>query len=187
MASFLRQLPRQSCIASLRKTTTQVSKQPIATCQILRQAIHTTSLTPDADKTFSSSASVRIPPPQDIYRHNDKIESMTNEELNDPTTIPGFLSLIHSPPLDRASTPRNALVGTVVSDKMQKTVNVEVDRYKIIPKYRKRMKYSKKFMAHDEHEVCKEGDLVMITPCQRISRKKHFRVHEIIKRKGGVW
>ena len=73
-------------------------------------------------------------------------------------------------------------MGRVVSDKMQKTVNVQVDRYKIVPKYRKRMKYSKKFMAHDEEEVCKEGDLVMIVPCQKISRRKHFRVHEIIKK-----
>jgi len=48
------------------------------------------------------------------------------------------------------------------------------------------MKYSKKFMAHDEDEVCKEGDLVMIVPCQRISRKKHFRVYEIIRQKGSM-
>jgi len=111
---------------------------------------------------------------------------MTNEELNDPSTIPGFSTLIHSPPLDRTATPRNALVGKVVSDKMNKTVNVEVDRYKIIPKYGKRVKYSKKFMAHDEEEICKEGDLVMIVPCQRISRKKHFRVFEIIRQKGNM-
>jgi len=63
-------------------------------------------------------------------------------------------------------------------------VNVAVDRYRIIPKYRKRMKYTKKFMAHDEGEECREGDLVMIVPCQRVSKKKHFRVREIIKAKG---
>jgi small subunit ribosomal protein S17 len=108
---------------------------------------------------------------------------MTNEQLLDPSTIPGFTTLIHSPPRNSTSTPRNALVGTVVSDKMDKTVNVQVDRYKIIPKYQKRMKYSRKFMAHDEKEVCGVGDLVMIVPCQKISRKKHFRVHEIIRSK----
>ena len=109
---------------------------------------------------------------------------MTNEQLSNPTTIPGFTTLIHSPPRDRNSIPRNALIGKVVSDKMMKTVNVAVDRYKIIPKYRKRVKYTKKFMAHDEEEVCKEGDLVMIAPCHRISRHKHFRVHEILRTKG---
>jgi len=67
---------------------------------------------------------------------------------------------------------------------MSKTVNVEVNRYKIIPKYRKKLKYTKKLMAHDEKEVCKDGDLVLIVPCQRISKRKHFRVHEIIRPKG---
>lgn len=120
---------------------------------------------------------------QVIYKHQEDVSKMTNEQLLDPSTIPGFTTLIHSPPRNSTSTPRNALVGTVVSDKMDKTVNVQVDRYKIIPKYQKRMKYSRKFMAHDEKEVCGVGDLVMIVPCQKISRKKHFRVHEIIRSK----
>jgi small subunit ribosomal protein S17 len=127
--------------------------------------------------------SVNLPDPSTIFGYDEDIKNMTDEDLNDITTIPGFTTLIHSMPRDE-TTPRNALVGKVVSDKMQKTVNVAVDRYKIIPKYRKRKKYTKKFFAHDEHEVCATGDLVMIVPCQRISRHKHFRVHEIIKRKG---
>lgn len=118
-----------------------------------------------------------------IYKYNEEVSKMTNEELINPSTIPGFSTLIHSPPRSSTSTPRNALVGTVVSDKMDKTVNVQVERYKIIPKYKKRMKYSRKFMAHDEKEVCGVGDLVMIVPCQKISKMKHFRVHEIIRSK----
>jgi len=172
MASLLRQLPRQRVISSL-QTANRNSLSLFS-----NTSIHQASQ-PCAH--FSS-----LPPPTSIYRYNEPIENMTNEELNDPSTIPGFSTLIHSPPLDRTSTPRNALVGKVVSDKMNKTVNVEVDRYKIIPKYGKRVKYSKKFMAHDEEEVCKEGDLVMIVPCQRISRKKHFRVFEIIRQKGNM-
>jgi small subunit ribosomal protein S17 len=109
---------------------------------------------------------------------------MTNEQLADPTTIPGFTTLIHSPPKDRSTTPRNALFGKVVSTKMQKTVNVEVNRFKIHPKYHKRMRYTRKFMAHDEDEVCHEGDWVVIAPCQKMSKKKHFRVHEIVRQKG---
>jgi ribosomal protein S17 len=77
------------------------------------------------------------------------IANMTDEELLDTSTIPGW-ELIHSPP---RKFPRGALVGTVVSDKMQKTVNVAVDRYRLVPKIRKRVKYTRKFMAHDEHEV----------------------------------
>jgi small subunit ribosomal protein S17 len=108
--------------------------------------------------------------------------NMTNRELEDSSTIPGW-DLIHSPPKDR-SVPRGALVGTVVSTKMQKTVNVAVDRYKIHAKYRKRLRYTKKFMAHDENEVANTGDLVMIAPCHRISKHKHFMMREIIRAKG---
>lgn len=109
------------------------------------------------------------------------LSEMTNQELSDMSTIPGF-HLVHNPP--RRNTPRGALVGTVVSDKMQKTVNVAVDRYRIVPKYRKRLRHTKKFMAHDEFEVCNMGDLVMIVPCQKISKHKHFIVREIIRPKG---
>jgi len=106
---------------------------------------------------------------------------MSNEELADTSTIPGW-EFIHTPP--RTNIPRGALVGTVVSDKMQKTVNVAVDRYRIVPKIRKRIKYTRKFMAHDENEVANMGDLVMIVPCQRISRHKHFMLREIVRAKG---
>lgn len=108
------------------------------------------------------------------------LQHMSIKELSDMSTIPGW-NLVHNPP---RKNPRGALVGRVVSDKMQKTVNVAVDRYKIIPKYRKRWRFTKKFMAHDEHEVCNMGDLVMIVPCQKISRHKHFMVREIIRPKG---
>ena len=108
---------------------------------------------------------------------------MTNEELKDTSTIPGW-ELIISPPKDKESIPVGALVGTVVSTKMMKTVNVAVDRYRVHPKYRKRLRYTKKFMAHDEAEVASMGDVVMIVPCQRISRHKHFMLREIIRAKG---
>lgn len=137
--------------------------------------------TPRSLSTTSQNQS--LPDPGIFAEYDEDIKKMSNEDLNDVTTIPGFTTLIHSMPRSEMA-PRNALVGKVVSDKMQKTVNVAVDRYKIIPKYRKRKKYTNKFFAHDEHETCAVGDLVMIVPCQRLSRHKHFIVHEIIKRKG---
>ena len=101
-----------------------------------------------------------------------------------PENIPGW-ELVHSPP---RKLPRGALVGTVVSDKMQKTVNVAVDRYRVVPIYRKRRKYTKKFMAHDEEEVCRPGDLVMIVPAGRkLSKHKTFIVREVVKAKGQVY
>lgn len=108
---------------------------------------------------------------------------MTNDDLKDVSTIPGW-DLIHSPPKDKETIPRGALVGTVVSTKMSKTVNVAVDRYRVHRKYHKRLRYTKKFMAHDEAEVANTGDLVMIVPCQRISKHKHFMLREIIRAKG---
>jgi small subunit ribosomal protein S17 len=118
----------------------------------------------------------------DLLERHD-YSHMTNEDLKKTSTIPGW-DLIHSPPKDKETIPRGALVGTVVSTKMQKTVNVAVDRYKIHPKYRKRMRYTKKFMAHDDAEVANMGDMVMIVPCQRISKHKHFMLREIIRSKG---
>lgn len=127
-----------------------------------------------------------------------RYEGMTNEELLDGSTIAPraeshtgsvvhtWDSLIHSPPIrDKNKTlPKGTLVGTVVSTKMQKTVNVAVDRYKVHKKYKKRVRYTRKFMAHDEAEVARDGDLVMIVPSQKISKNKHFVLREILRAKG---
>ena len=114
----------------------------------------------------------------------NKFADMSNEQLMDNSTIPGWDYLIHSPPINKAEIPKGALVGTVVSTKMQKTVNVAVDRFKTHKKYRKRMRYTRKFMAHDEEEVARDGDTVLIVPCQRISKNKHFMIREIVRPKG---
>jgi small subunit ribosomal protein S17 len=136
------------------------------------------------NRSFSTNPSAAHPIlVEDTIPFNSFIENipnMSNEELEDSTSIPGW-DLIHSPP---RKYPRGALIGVVVSDKMDKTINVAVDRYKIVPKIRKRMKYTRKFMAHDESEVANMGDLVMITPCHRISKRKHFMLREIVKAKG---
>jgi len=128
----------------------------------------------DDDGISRSSSSSELPLQQEDFSR------MTNEELIDTSTIPGW-DLIHSPP---GRMPRGALVGTVVSTRMQKTVNVAVDRYRIVPKIRKRVKYTRKFMAHDEEEVANLGDVVMITPCHRISKMKHFLLRKIVRPKG---
>ena len=122
---------------------------------------------------ISTNRSDIPPPPQEDF------SKMTNEELADTSTIPGW-DLIHSPP---GKLPRGALVGTVVSTKMQKTVNVAVDRYRLAPKVRKKVKYTRKFMAHDEEEVANLGDVVMITPCHKISKMKHFMLRKIVRAK----
>jgi small subunit ribosomal protein S17 len=78
--------------------------------------------------------------------------------------------------------PRGCLVGSVVSTAMAKTVNVDVTRTKIVPKYRKARRYSRRFLAHDENQECSLGDVVRIAPCRPLSRRKHFVVQEILKK-----
>ncbi len=76
---------------------------------------------------------------------------------------------------------RNRLQGVVVSDKMQRTVVVQVQRRKEHPRYKKRIKVHKKFKAHDENEECKEGDSVIIEECKPKSKDKRWKVAKRIE------
>jgi len=73
-------------------------------------------------------------------------------------------------------TRKRVLSGTVVSDAMQKTVVVKVERYKKNQKYGKYVKMSKKYKAHDETNKYKVGDKIKIEECRPMSKDKHFRV-----------
>ena len=87
---------------------------------------------------------------------------------------------------DSSRLPQGCMVGSVVSTSMQKTVAVNVTRTRVIPKYMKRRKYSRKFLAHDEEEACGLGDVVRISPCRPLSRRKNFMVQEILKKGDGL-
>ena len=76
---------------------------------------------------------------------------------------------------------RKEYVGRVLSDKMEKTIVVEISTRKPYPKYRKRIKYSTKLKAHDENNQAKEGDLVRIMETRPLSKDKRFRLVEIIE------
>lgn len=75
-----------------------------------------------------------------------------------------------------SNTTRKQLSGTVVSDKMMKTVTVLVNRFVKHPKYGKFMNISKKYKAHDEEGTYKTGDKVTIEECRPISKDKSFKV-----------
>jgi len=77
---------------------------------------------------------------------------------------------------------RKTLVGTVTSDKMEKTVVVTVERTTRHPLYGKIMKVTKKYKAHDENNEAKMGDTVRISECRPISKDKSFFVQEILER-----
>ncbi|WP_366657318.1 30S ribosomal protein S17 [Fodinicurvata sp. EGI_FJ10296] len=72
--------------------------------------------------------------------------------------------------------PRRVLTGKVVSDKMDKTVTVSVERRIMHPVYKKFIKRSKKFHAHDETNSCKVGDEVSIIECAPVSKSKKWAV-----------
>lgn len=76
---------------------------------------------------------------------------------------------------------RRTMTGRVVSDKMDKTIVVLVETYKKHPLYGKRVKYSKKFKAHDENNTAKVGDIVEIMETRPLSKDKRFRLVEIVE------
>ena len=77
---------------------------------------------------------------------------------------------------------RKRLVGLVVSDKMDKTVVVRVERTVRHPRYGKVLRRRKKYKVHDEANECRVGDLVRIVESRPISREKRWAVEEIVKR-----
>ncbi|MFD2115027.1 30S ribosomal protein S17 [Paenibacillus yanchengensis] len=76
---------------------------------------------------------------------------------------------------------RKVQIGKVVSDKMDKTIVVAVETYKEHHLYHKRMRYTKKYKAHDENNQAKIGDTVKIMETRPLSKDKRFRLVEIVE------
>lgn len=77
---------------------------------------------------------------------------------------------------------RKVYIGRVTSDKMDKTITVVVETYKRHRLYGKRVKYSKKYKVHDEHNQAKVGDIVKIMETRPLSKDKYFRLVEIVEK-----
>jgi small subunit ribosomal protein S17 len=77
---------------------------------------------------------------------------------------------------------RKEQIGKVVSDKMEKTIVVAVETYKKHPLYHKRIKYTKKFKAHDENNEAKIGDTVKIMETRPLSKDKRWRLVEVVEK-----
>ena len=76
---------------------------------------------------------------------------------------------------------RKVRTGVVISNKMDKTVVVEVSRTVIHPVYKKFVRRRKRFMVHDEENRCRIGDEVMIVETRPLSRQKNWRVRKIVR------
>ena len=74
------------------------------------------------------------------------------------------------------------LTGRVVSNKLQKTIAVEIERLVRHPTYGKYIRRTTKLLAHDENGASREGDLVIITPCRPLSRRKSWRLLEVVEK-----
>lgn len=72
------------------------------------------------------------------------------------------------------------ITGRVVSNKMDKTITVLVERLEKHPIYGKYIRRSSKFLAHDENNSCNEGDVVSITSCRPYSKNKTFKLVEVV-------
>lgn len=77
---------------------------------------------------------------------------------------------------------RKVLRGTVVSDKMDKTIVVEINTSKSHPLYGRHVKYTSKFKAHDENNEAKVGDVVEVMETRPLSKDKHFRLVRIVEK-----
>jgi len=77
---------------------------------------------------------------------------------------------------------RKTIVGTVVSDKMDKTIVVEVTNVVSHPLYKKQIKKTVKFKAHDENNECKIGDKVKIMETRPLSKQKRWRLVDIVEK-----
>ena len=77
---------------------------------------------------------------------------------------------------------RKVRVGTVVSDKMDKTVVVAVESLVMHPLYKKQLKKTSKFKVHDENNECGIGDVIRIMETRPLSKDKHWRVLNIVEK-----
>lgn len=81
---------------------------------------------------------------------------------------------------------RKILLGEVVSDRMQKSITVKVERRVRHPIYERVIRRSKKYHAHDEHDQCQVGDQVRIIETRPLSKTKRWRLLEIVRRRAGT-
>ncbi len=73
------------------------------------------------------------------------------------------------------------VIGSVVSDKMDKTITVKIERKVPHPVYKKYVRRSTKIHAHDENNECKTGDVVMVEECRPLSKNKSWRLVKVLE------
>jgi len=82
--------------------------------------------------------------------------------------------------MENSQARKTTKIGVIVSNKAKKTVTVLVERPVRHPLYKKIIKKKKKFLVHDEYEKCKVGDVVKIIEARPLSKRKRWRIQEIV-------
>jgi len=115
-----------------------------------------------------------------------KIRMKAEEKAQQPAPAEGLSTVEPRQPHEAAAAPEvkgaRILTGRVVSHKMQKTIAVEIERLIKHPTYGKYIRRTTKLLAHDENGASREGDLVIITPCRPLSRRKSWRLLEVVQK-----
>ncbi|QED28782.1 30S ribosomal protein S17 [Microvenator marinus] len=87
-----------------------------------------------------------------------------------------------APKTEKTRGQRKTRIGTVVSDKMQKTIVVSITRRYMHPKYKKYVKMRSRYQVHDPNDECKIGDRVLIEETRPLSKNKRWKVKEIVEK-----
>jgi len=120
----------------------------------------------------------------------DTAEATQSAPANEPVQVAEPAPAAQTEPAARTASAAPAqelrgartLTGRVVSHKMQKTIAVEIERLVRHPTYGKYIRRTTKLLAHDESGASREGDLVIITPCRPLSRRKSWRLLEVVEK-----
>jgi len=83
---------------------------------------------------------------------------------------------------EQTTSQARTLQGVVISDKMDKSITVQVERKVMHPLYKKFIRRSTRFHAHDESNDCRTGDTVVIQQCKPVSKTKNWRLVEVVER-----
>jgi len=115
---------------------------------------------------------------QDTQAHTD---APLNEPAGTPGVAPGAKVVAGTKVVAGAKAARS-VSGQVVSNKMDKTIAVAIERVVRHPTYGKYVRRTTQLLAHDEHNQAREGDTVSIAPCRPLSRRKSWRLVAIVER-----
>lgn len=144
------------------------------------------------EKEFDQNMEQEITAPEEIVQEVSEVTEAAPELATEPVIEPvqEVKEVVAEQPAIKVAAPiaekakgnKRMLIGTVASSKADKTIVVAVVRQVAHPLYKKYFKRTKKFLAHDEQNLCKVGDKVKVKECRPMSARKRWELVEILER-----